>query len=96
MLCAFVVKRYFGATVLRDTLEHTHTQRQTRIQEKRHKPAVNFPPIKDVMVCDGEEMEEKQRQREGLKKYRDNLMSSGRTAEDAEQTHNLTLQSSYA
>lgn len=40
-----------------------HTGNETVIEEKRHKPAVNFPPIKEVMVCNCAEMEEKQRQR---------------------------------
>lgn len=46
--------------MLRDALEH-NTGKGTVIEEKRHKPAVNFPPIKEVGVLqwsgDGRETE---------------------------------------
>lgn len=61
-LCLLVVGWHCRAAALRDALEH-NTGDKTVIEEKRHKPAVNFPPIKEAMVCDGAEMEEKQRQR---------------------------------
>lgn len=52
-LCLLVVRWKCKATALRDALGNTTRGKETVIEEKRHKPAVNFPPVKEAMVCNG-------------------------------------------